>query len=217
VLISDSDSPPPGPGNILSTLSPEELEAAKKAALIRQYAYLDATPEEIAAVEGRDPSAPLKGMDSAEKKKAEERRKAIEEAIRLDGRKKKHRKKKEGELDDHEYPGGEKLIAVDLLAPNLNRDKVIYQQQVEREAAKAAATEKKNRDKAALEKQRYVSASRYLWFAKLIVERTLRKPKQINRRKQQSKNDEPKLVDSQSVSAMHLATTVRRSVCSTRQ
>ena len=47
-----------------------------------------------------------------------------------------------------------KLTKVDLLAPNLNRDKVKYMAQMEREAAKNSAQAVKNRDKAALEKQR---------------------------------------------------------------
>ena len=46
------------------------------------------------------------------------------------------------------------LISVDLLAPNLNRDKVQWKAQMEREAAKSAAQAKKDRDKAALDKQR---------------------------------------------------------------
>lgn len=48
------------------------------------------------------------------------------------------------------------LILVDLLAPNLNRDKVAYKAQMEREAAKKDSQLKRDRDKAALDKQRCV-------------------------------------------------------------
>lgn len=93
--------------NILDTLTPEEKAAAQKAALLRQYAYVDADPEELAmaglSLDGsgstRDPNAPPpKAGSKGEEKAAEERRKAIEEALKLDGKKKKHRKNKEGEL-----------------------------------------------------------------------------------------------------------------------
>ena len=43
-----------------------------------------------------------------------------------------------------------------MLAPNLNRDKVNYKAQMEREAAKKGAQDKRDRDKAALDKQRWV-------------------------------------------------------------
>ena len=46
---------------------------------------------------------------------------------------------------------------VDLMAPNLNRDKVAYKAQMEREAAKKSAQQKKERDKAALDKQRWAT------------------------------------------------------------
>ncbi|WWC58847.1 uncharacterized protein I303_101391 [Kwoniella dejecticola CBS 10117] len=140
----DSPSPPTKPSDILSTLSPEELKQAQKAALLRQYAYVDASADEVQAAiaaNSRDPNAPAragKASESEEKKAAEERKKMIEEALRLDGKKKKYRKQQE----------------VDLLAPNLNRDKVAYRAQMEREAQKNAALAVKNRDKAALEKQR---------------------------------------------------------------
>lgn len=91
--------------NILDTMTPEEKAAAQKAALLRQYAYLDADDEDLAmsglSIDGksRDPNAPpppVRGALKGEEKAAEERRKAIEEALRLDGKKKKHRKNKEG-------------------------------------------------------------------------------------------------------------------------
>ena len=50
----------------------------------------------------------------------------------------------------------DELMAVDLMAPNLNRDKVQYKAQLEREQAKRSAQAVKDRDKAALDKQRYV-------------------------------------------------------------
>lgn len=43
---------------------------------------------------------------------------------------------------------------VDLLAPNLNKDKMLYKAQMEREAQKSSAQARKDRDKAALDKQR---------------------------------------------------------------
>lgn len=45
-------------------------------------------------------------------------------------------------------------LAVDLLAPNLNRDKMAYKAKMERESQKNAAQQRKDRDKAALDKQR---------------------------------------------------------------
>jgi hypothetical protein len=88
-------------GNILDTLTPEELKAAQKQALLRQYAYVDADPDELAiaglSVGERDPNAPAKTAREKEgEREKEERRKAIEDALRLDGKKKKHRKNKEG-------------------------------------------------------------------------------------------------------------------------
>lgn len=90
--------------NILDTLTPEEKAAAQKAALLRQYAYVDADEEELAmaglSIDGRDPNAPPPRVGSStkgEEKAAEERRKAIEAALKLDGKKKKHRKNREGQ------------------------------------------------------------------------------------------------------------------------
>ncbi|RXK39735.1 hypothetical protein M231_02928 [Tremella mesenterica] len=117
---------------------PVDLAAAQRAALLRQYAYLEGDSD----VEGddRDPTAPARtGKATAEAKKAaDERRRLIEEALKLDGKKKKYRKQQE----------------VDLLAPNLNREKVAYRAQLEREAQKRDGQARKERDKAALEKQR---------------------------------------------------------------
>jgi hypothetical protein len=142
-------------GNILDTLTPEELKAAQKAALLRQYAYVDTDSDELAISglsigEGRDPNAPARaGANKGEDKEKEDRRRAIEEALRLDGKKKKHKKNKEGESFI-----GILLTAVDLLAPNLNKDKMLYTAQMEREAQKSTAQARKERDKAALDKQR---------------------------------------------------------------
>ncbi|KIR27937.1 hypothetical protein I309_03257 [Cryptococcus deuterogattii LA55] len=131
--------------DILATLTPEELAAARRQALLRQYAYVD-SPDDAPANspfggEGRPEGAPPKGGKAAEneeKRKAEERRRLIEEALRKDSRKKKHRKNDE----------------VDLLAPNLNKEKATYVMAMQREAQKKASQEKKDRDRAALEKQR---------------------------------------------------------------
>lgn len=91
--------------DILATLTPEELAAARRQALLRQYAYVD-SPDDAPANspfdgEGRPEGAPPKGGKAAEneeKRKAEERRRLIEEALRKDSRKKKHRKNDEGKL-----------------------------------------------------------------------------------------------------------------------
>ncbi|WRT64393.1 uncharacterized protein IL334_001325 [Kwoniella shivajii] len=139
-----SPSPPPKPSDILSSLTEEELRAAQRKALLRQYAYVDASEDEVkAAIAGneRDPNAPPKvgkANEGEEKKAAEERRRMVEEALRLDGKKKKYRKQQE----------------IDLLAPNLNREKVAFRAQMEKEAQKSAAQQRRDRDKAALDKQR---------------------------------------------------------------
>jgi hypothetical protein len=106
------------------------------------------------SLEGRDPNAPAKSAKEKEgEREKEERRKAIEEALRLDGKKKKHRKNKEGQLF---LLGGWAWAddVVDLLAPNLNKEKMLYKAQMERDAQKSTAQMKKERDKAALDKQR---------------------------------------------------------------
>lgn len=116
-----------------------ELAAARKQALLRQYAYLEGGPDQDPSE--RDPNAPSRGVRAAEaeaKKAADERRKMIQDAVKLDGKKKKHKKGQE----------------VDLLAPNLNKEKLAYKAQLDREAQKQAAQGRKDRDKAALDKQR---------------------------------------------------------------
>ena len=49
------------------------------------------------------------------------------------------------------------LPTVDLLAPNINRDKMLFKAQAEREAQKKTANERRERDRLALEKQRCVA------------------------------------------------------------
>ena len=108
--------------NILDTLTPEEKAAAQKAALLRQYAYVDADPDDLAmsglAIDGktRDPNAPpppVRGAVKGEEKAAEERRRAIEEALRLDGKKKKYKKNKEGKsVYPTAYSTGHSLVSV---------------------------------------------------------------------------------------------------------
>ncbi|RSH79137.1 uncharacterized protein EHS24_001175 [Apiotrichum porosum] len=122
---------------ILASMTDEELKAARKAALLRQYAYVDGGPE----LQMRD-GAPPKGMaalEAEEKRKADERRRLVEEALRLDGKKKKHRKQ---EIDDP------------LEWQNLNKEKVAAASAMQRDAAKRGAQDKKERDRAALDKQR---------------------------------------------------------------
>lgn len=49
------------------------------------------------------------------------------------------------------------ISKVDLLAPNLNKEKATYVMAMQREAQKKASQEKKDRDRTALEKQRSVA------------------------------------------------------------
>lgn len=77
---------------VLASLTDEEIAAARKAALIRQYAYVEGGPEEDPLRKDGPPRA--SGKEEAEAKRAaEERRRLVEEALRLDGKKKKYRKK----------------------------------------------------------------------------------------------------------------------------
>ena len=140
--------------NILSSLTPEELAAAQKAAILRQYAYVDQDDEPSSAQYG-DGSSRLGALATKEEKAAEERRKLIEQALKLDSKKKKYRKQQEG----RSLPNLSRQLssAVDLLAPNLNAAKVAYAAQMQREAARSQAKDKKDRDRAALEKQKRVS------------------------------------------------------------
>jgi len=73
------------------------LEAAKRRALLKQYAYVE--EDEDTSEGDRDRNAPprmLSAAENEEKRKAEERRRMIEEALRLDGRKKKYKKQQDG-------------------------------------------------------------------------------------------------------------------------
>ncbi|ORY29369.1 hypothetical protein BCR39DRAFT_565179 [Naematelia encephala] len=137
---SEEDERTSKPADILASLTPEELAAAQRQALLRQYAYVEGSAEE--EEERRlGAGAPPRGDSvkrTEEEKAAEERRRLVEAAIRLDSKKKKHKKAKQ----------------VDLLAPNLNKDKAIYLTQIQRDAQKKASAERRDRDKAALEKQK---------------------------------------------------------------
>ncbi|BEJ16948.1 hypothetical protein CspHIS471_0603490 [Cutaneotrichosporon sp. HIS471] len=122
---------------VLASLTEEELAEARKAALLRQYAYVDGGPEEERS------EGPPRGATKEEaeaKKAAEERRKLVEEALRLDSRKKKYRKQQT--IDDP------------LEWNNLNREKVQAVAAIQRSAHADAAKQRKDRDKAALDKQR---------------------------------------------------------------
>lgn len=135
----DQSPTPPDHEAIMASLTEEELKAARKAALLRQYAYVEGGPEET----DRDANAPPRGQAQAEseaKKAAEERRKLVEAALMRDSRKKKKHRKVE--IDDP------------LQWENLNREKVAMKAQMARDEAKRSAQEKKDRDRAALEKQR---------------------------------------------------------------
>lgn len=81
--------------NILSSLTPEELAAAQKAAILRQYAYVDQDDDPSSAQYG-DGSSRLGALATKEEKAAEDRRKLIEQALKLDSKKKKYRKQQEG-------------------------------------------------------------------------------------------------------------------------
>lgn len=83
--------------NVLSTLTPEELAAAQKAAILRQFAYVDQEEEPSSAQYG-DGSSRLGALASKEEKAADERRKLIEQALKLDSKKKKYRKQQEGQF-----------------------------------------------------------------------------------------------------------------------
>lgn len=91
---SPSPSPEPEP-----TIQLTEKEIAKLHAM--RYAYAEADPAELAAALAADRGdAPPRGNSAADqvaRKAAEERRAQLEAAIRLDGKKKKHKKNAEGE------------------------------------------------------------------------------------------------------------------------
>lgn len=69
---------------------------ARRQALLQQYGYVDESPDDSshAAVDG--PPRGQTAREREEKKAQEERQRMIMEALRLDGRKKKHKKQQEG-------------------------------------------------------------------------------------------------------------------------
>ncbi len=130
---------------LIASLSPAELAAAQKRALLAQYGYVDDDPSSGAARDGAPPAGDsVRKRD--EERAAAERRALIDAALREDGMKKGKRKKL------REQQGR------DPMAPNLNRAKVDAKAQMAREAARVQAQSKKERDKAALDKQRWVAA-----------------------------------------------------------
>lgn len=96
-MVEKSPTPPPKLKDVLSTLTPEELAAAQKQALLRQYGYIEGGPEDEAAARGDAPPRGESAKAAAEKKAAEERKALIEAALKLDGKKKKYKKQQEGE------------------------------------------------------------------------------------------------------------------------
>lgn len=86
---------------LLSSLTPEELALAQKRALLAQYGYVD-DPSAGDDGDNGDPAAAVRGStlrQREEEKIKEERRRMIDEAIRMEGRrrKKSKRSKEEGE------------------------------------------------------------------------------------------------------------------------
>lgn len=135
----DGSPTPPDHEAIMASLTEEELKAARKAALLRQYAYVEGGPDEA----DRGADGPPRGSTQADgeaKRAAEERRRLVEAALVRDSRKKK--KNRKVEIDDP------------LQWENLNREKVALKAQLARDEAKRNAQDKKDRDRAALEKQR---------------------------------------------------------------
>jgi hypothetical protein len=89
---SEVDQIPPDPKYILSTLSPAEAEYARRQALLAQYGYVDGDSPEPERPDG--PARPAKTGDA--KKEEEERLRLIQQAIRLDSKKKKYKKAQDG-------------------------------------------------------------------------------------------------------------------------
>lgn len=101
--------------------------------------------------------------------------------------------------------------AVDLMAPNLNKEKVQVKAQMLRQMAKQESQSVQARDKAALEKQRYAASVRVIrscWGAgsdnvleaddtSLVwcgtIGRTRRKPRRTSRKRLRSKNAERRI------------------------
>ncbi|KAJ9113716.1 hypothetical protein QFC20_001739 [Naganishia adeliensis] len=121
---------------LLDSLTPEELAAAQKRALLAQYGYVE---EDVYEAGDSGMGGSTLRM-RAEDKEASDRRALIDKAIREEGRRKRKSKRARQQ--------------VDLMAPNLNKAKVQVKAQMARDSAKAEANNKKERDRAALEKQR---------------------------------------------------------------
>ncbi|KAJ9127007.1 hypothetical protein QFC24_001238 [Naganishia onofrii] len=121
---------------LLDSLTPEELAAAQKRALLAQYGYV----EEDGYDAGDSGMAGSTLRKREEEKEAADRRALIDKAIKEEGKRKRKGKRAKQQ--------------VDLMAPNLNKAKVQVKAQIARDSAKAEANFKKDRDRAALEKQR---------------------------------------------------------------
>ncbi|GHJ87447.1 hypothetical protein NliqN6_3849 [Naganishia liquefaciens] len=121
---------------LLDSLTPDELAAAQKRALLAQYGYV----EEDGYEGGESGMGGSTLRKREEEKEAAERRALIDKAIREEGRRKRKSKRAKEQ--------------VDLMAPNLNKAKVQAKAQMARDSAKMEANFKKERDRAALEKQR---------------------------------------------------------------
>ncbi|KAJ9122532.1 hypothetical protein QFC22_001961 [Naganishia vaughanmartiniae] len=135
---------------LLDSLTPEELAAAQKRALLAQYGYV----EEDGYDAGNSGMAGSTLRKREEEKEAADRRALIDKAIKEEGKRKRKGKRARQQ--------------VDLMAPNLNKAKVQVKAQIARDSAKAEANFKKDRDRAALEKQRYG-----VYFSKQFEEDTL--------------------------------------------
>ncbi|KAH8077861.1 hypothetical protein HD553DRAFT_166857 [Filobasidium floriforme] len=124
--------------SLIASLSPEELAAAQRRALLAQYGYV-----EDENVVQDDTSGGARGetlRKREEEKEAKERRALIDAAIRGEAKRKKKSKRARE--------------TVDLMAPNLNKEKVQVKAQMLRQIAKQESQSVQARDKAALEKQR---------------------------------------------------------------
>ncbi|KAJ9098657.1 hypothetical protein QFC21_004305 [Naganishia friedmannii] len=146
---------------LLDSLTPEELAAAQKRALLAQYGYV----EEEGYDAGDSGMAGSTLRKREEEKETADRRALIDKAIKEEGKRKRKgkRARQQGrylEQNVNSYREAvshfsrQRLFSVDLMAPNLNKAKVQVKAQISRDSAKAEANFKKDRDRAALEKQR---------------------------------------------------------------
>lgn len=149
---------------LLDSLTPAELAAAQKRALLAQYGYVQEDGYDAGGESGMGGSTLRK---REEEKEAAERRALIDKAIREDGRRKRKSKRakeqgkrvtgvhvRAGCADACDLRTARLTTKVDLMAPNLNKAKVQVKAQMARDSAKMEANFKKERDRAALEKQR---------------------------------------------------------------